>query len=109
MCIRDRFQRCAQGLARPLGPAEPQPLCRCGEGFVNARLLAHHAVLKAVRQIDLLCHQNIAVGVGQTPGKLAARILPLMAGLCIGAGIICYQLHKEAVQGMLKPMCALAM
>ena len=77
--FHDGFQRCAQGLALPLGPAEPQPLCRCGEGFVNAHLLAHHAVLKAVRQIDLLCHQNIAVGVGQKArlgrctGKFALR------------------------------------
>ena len=34
------------------------------------------------------------------PGKLAARILPLMAGLCIGAGIICYQLHASTASAL---------
>ena len=63
--LHDGLQRCAQGLALPLGPAEPQPLGRDGKGLVKAHLLAYHAVLKAVRQVDLLCHQGIAVSVGQ--------------------------------------------
>jgi len=36
----------------------------------------------------------------QSPGKLAARILPLMAGLCIGAGIICYQRHASTASAL---------
>ena len=77
--VHDGLQRRAQGLPLPLWPAEPQPLCRGGEGLVKAHLLTHHAVLEAVRQVDLLCHQHVAVGVGQKArlgrrtGKLALR------------------------------------
>ena len=64
-CLHDGFQRSAQGLPLPFRPAHPQPLCRGGKGFIKTDLLAHHPVLKAVRQVDLFCHQQIAVGVGQ--------------------------------------------
>ena len=43
----------------------------------------------------LLAYFPVKSYLKQSPGKLAARILPLMAGLCIGAGIICYQLHAS--------------
>ena len=77
--VHDGLQRRAQGLPLPLWPAEPQPLCRGGEGLIKAHLLTHYAVLEAVRQVDLLCHQHVTVGVGQKArlgrrtGELALR------------------------------------
>ena len=49
----------------------------------------------------LLAYFPVKSYLKQSPGKLAARILPLMAGLCIGGGIACYQLHASTA-------CALA-
>ena len=43
----------------------------------------------------LLAYFPVKSYLKQSPGKLAARILPLMAGLCIGGGIVCYQLHAS--------------
>ena len=37
----------------------------------------------------LLAYFPVKSYLKQSPGKLAARILPLMAGLCIGGGIVC--------------------
>ena len=86
--LHDRFQRSAQGLPLPLRPAHPQPLCRGGEGFVKTDLLTHHPVLKAVRQVDLFCHQQIAVGVGQ------------QAAFCGGTGkfALCQPQHEHIVR-----------
>ena len=77
--VHDGFQRRAQGLPLPFGPAEPKSLCRSGECLVKADLFAHHAVLEAVRQFDLVCHQGVPVGVGKQtalggcPGELPFR------------------------------------
>ena len=48
----------------------------------------------------LLAYFPVKSYLKQSPGKLAARILPLMAGLCIGAGIICYQLHASTASAL---------
>lgn len=49
----------------------------------------------------LLAYFPVKSYLKQSPGKLATRILPLMAGLCIGGGSVCYQLHASTA-------CALA-
>ena len=86
--LHDGLQRGAQGLPLPLRPAHPQPLCRGGKGFIKTDLFPHHAVLKAVRQVDLFCHQQIAVGVGQ------------QAALCGGTGkfTLCQPQHEHIVR-----------
>ena len=96
-CLHDGFQRCAEGQALPLGPAHPQPLGRGGEGLVKADLLPHHAVLKAVRQVDLLGHQGVAVGVGQQPRLAGGR-----GELALG------QPQHENVIGLVQPHLARA-
>ena len=48
----------------------------------------------------LLAYFPVKSYLKQSPGKLAARILPLMAGLCIGAGIVCYQLHASTASAL---------
>ena len=49
----------------------------------------------------LLAYFPVKSYLKQSPGKLATRIFPLMAGLCIGGGSVCYQLHASTA-------CALA-
>ena len=41
----------------------------------------------------LLAYFPVKSYLKQSPGKLAAWLLPLMAGLCIGGGLLCSQLH----------------
>ena len=48
----------------------------------------------------LLAYFPVKSYLKQSPGKLAARILPLMAGLCIGGGIVCYQLHASTASAL---------
>ena len=48
----------------------------------------------------LLAYFPVKSYLKQSPGKLAARILPLMAGLCIGGGIACYQLHASTASAL---------
>lgn len=45
----------------------------------------------------LLAYFPVKSYLKQSPGKLAAWLLPLMAGLCIGGGLVCYQLHISTV------------
>ena len=47
--------------------------------------------------------------LNQSPGRLAARLLPLMAGACVGGGLIClrFQCHTEAAQAVLALAAAL--
>ena len=48
----------------------------------------------------LLAYFPVKSYLKQSPVKLAARILPLMAGLCIGGGIVCYQLHASTASAL---------
>ena len=48
----------------------------------------------------LLAYFPVKSYLKQSPGKLAAQILPLMAGLCIGGGIVCYQLHASTASAL---------
>ena len=48
----------------------------------------------------LLAYFPVKSYLKQSPGKLAARILPLMAGLCIGGGSVCYQLHASTASAL---------
>ena len=41
----------------------------------------------------LLAYFPVKSYLKQSPGKLVAWLFPLMAGLCIGGGLVCYQLH----------------
>ena len=70
--VHDGFEGGAEGLALPLRPAEPEAPGRGGEGLIKADLFPHHPVLEAVRKLDLLRHQGVAVGVGQQ-ARLAGR------------------------------------
>ena len=70
--VHDGLEGGAEGLALPLRPAEPEASGRGGEGLIKADLFPHHPVLEAVRKLDLLRHQGIAVGVGQQ-ARLAGR------------------------------------
>ena len=63
--VHDGLEGGAEGLTLPLRPAEPEASGRGGEGLIKADLLADHPVLEAVRKLDLLRHQGVAVGVGQ--------------------------------------------
>ena len=95
--LHDGFQRGAEGQALPLGPAHPQPLGRGREGLVEADLLAHHAVFKAVGQVDFVCHEGVAVGVGQ------------QARLARGGGELAFRQpqHKDVI-GCVEPHLACA-
>lgn len=47
--------------------------------------------------------------LNQSPGRLAARLLPLMAGACVGGGLLClrFQCPTEAAQAVLALAAAL--
>lgn len=45
----------------------------------------------------LLAYFPVKSYLKQLPGKLAAWLLPLMASLCVGGGLVCYQLRVSTV------------
>ena len=57
----------------------------------------------------LLAYFPVRSYLNQSPGRLAARLLPLMAGACVGGGLIClrFQCHTEAAQAVLALAAAL--
>lgn len=57
----------------------------------------------------LLAYFPVRSYLNQPPGRLAARLLPLMAGACVGGGLIClrFQCPTEAAQAVLALAAAL--
>lgn len=57
----------------------------------------------------LLAYFPVRSYLNQPPGRLAARLLPLMAGACVGGGLIClrFQCPTEAAQAVLALAVAL--
>lgn len=57
----------------------------------------------------LLAYFPVRSYLNQSPGRLAARLLPLMAGACVGGGLIClrFQCPTEAAQAVLAQAAAL--
>ena len=57
----------------------------------------------------LLAYFPVRSYLNQPPGRLAARLLPLMAGACVGGGLIClrFQCPTEAAQAVLAQAAAL--
>ena len=51
----------------------------------------------------LLAYFPVRSYLNQSPGRLAARLLPLMAGACVGGGLLClrFQCPTEAAQAVL--------
>ena len=70
--VHDGFQCRAEGQTCAFRPAHPQLFCRGSQSLIEADLFADDAVLKAVGQVDLICHQGVAVGMGQQ-AALAGR------------------------------------
>ena len=57
----------------------------------------------------LLAYFPVRSYLNQSPGRLAARLLPLMAGACVGGGLLClrFQCPTEAAQAVLALAAAL--
>ena len=57
----------------------------------------------------LLAYFPVRSYLNQSPGRLAARLLPLMAGACVGGGLLClrFQCHTVAAQAVLALAAAL--
>ena len=57
----------------------------------------------------LLAYFPVRSYLNQPPGRLAARLLPLMAGACVGGGLLClrFQCPTEAAQAVLALAAAL--
>ena len=57
----------------------------------------------------LLAYFPVRSYLNQSPGQLAARLLPLMAGACVGGGLLClrFQCPTEAAQAVLALAAAL--
>ena len=57
----------------------------------------------------LLAYFPVKSYLKQSPGRLAARLLPLMVGACVGGGLLClhFQCPTEAAQVVLALAAAL--
>ena len=57
----------------------------------------------------LLAYFPVRSYLNQSPGRLAARLPPLMAGACVGGGLLClrFQCPTEAAQAVLALAAAL--
>ena len=57
----------------------------------------------------LLAYFPVRSYLNQSPGRLAARLLPLIVGVCVGGGLLClrFQCSTEAAQVVLALAAAL--